>query len=131
MNELASTYAALFDAVAASDTVKTAANLSLVERLAQVPRWKKAVGAGLGGIGLGLGAYGLARLLGGGGGKEPLRHVTAPPAQAEEAYTPETDYAYEGPDAGTYGYYPGADLGYTPYGVDPGTGYAPYEGWWY
>lgn len=130
MNELASTYAALFDAVAASDTVKTASAEALAAGVAR-RRWPALVGAGLGGLGLGLGAHGLYRLLSGDKRAPAKKHLAVQPQQIEEAYTPETDYAYEGPDAGTYGYYPGADLGYTPYGVDPGTGYAPYEGWWY
>lgn len=124
MNELASTYAALFDAVAASDVVKTAAKTAALTLPQKVL-------LGVGGAGLaGLGGYGLYRLLRD-EDKKPRPRVVEQPLQAEEAYIPETDYAYEGPDAGTYGFYPGMDLGYTPYGVDPGSGYAPYEGWWY
>lgn len=130
MNDPASTYAALFDAVSAAEVVKTAAKTAALT----LPQ-KVLLSAGAAGLAA-LGGYGLYRLLRRKDKKpqsqiaEHLSQAVEQPSQAEEAYIPETDYAYEEPNAGTYGFYPGMYLGYAPYGVDPGSGYAPYEGWY-
>jgi hypothetical protein len=128
MSDVATTYAALFDAVSKSEIVKTAAGTN----------WGAILSWALGIPAAGAAGFGLSALLNR-SHAAPARHAPAhapeqamaPTPDATDQENPQYGYGYEPSVEDLYGYMPENYYGTEPMGVEPGTGATAYEGGWY